>query len=179
MSIDVRSATSVRTMVMAPPAPASLAWQVFALFETGGRRVINEGRKDYDPARDIIVEPIRGNRHDARKVTVPLGGDFVMSVAVSKQLHVDGFGLFIGRRGNAHGFSWEWFDRADARTFLKRQGRSRLAVTLGSSFGCEELESVEFLDDAPLRYLDDITQPPGTHTHEVIIREGSVFKLRP
>jgi hypothetical protein len=177
MSIDVRSARSVRTMVMAPPAPASLEWQVFALFETGGRNVINEGRKDYDPARDLIVEPIRGNRHDARKVSVLLGADFVMSVAISKQLHIDGFGLFIGRRGNAHGFSWEWFDRADAKIFVKRQGNSRVAATLRRSFGGEELEAVEFLDDVALRYLDDITKPPGSHTHEVIVRRDSVFKL--
>jgi hypothetical protein len=177
MSIAVRSARSVATMVVAPPAPASLAWHVFVLFATGGRRVITEGRKDYDPARDISVEPIQGTRHDARKVSVPLSGDFVMSVAVSKQLHVDGFGLFISRRGNAHGFSWEWFDRADARIFLKRQGHSRVAVTLRRSFGCEELESVEFLDDVALRYLDDITKPPGTHTHEVVVGKDSVFKL--
>jgi hypothetical protein len=177
MSIDVRSARSARTLVMAPPAPASLAWQVFALFETGGRNVINEGHKDYDPARDTIVEPIRGNRHDARKVSIPLGGDFVMSVAVCKQLHVDGFGLFIGRRGNAHGFSWEWFDRVDAKIFLKRQGNSRVEVTLRRSFGWEELAGVEFLDDVALRYLDDITKPPGRHTHEVIVRKDSVFKL--
>jgi hypothetical protein len=164
-------------MVMAPPAPASLAWQVFVLFETGGRRVINEGRKDYNPARDLIVEPVRGNRHDARKISVPLGGDFVLSIAVSKQFHVHGFGLFVGRRGNAHGFSFEWFDRADARIFLKRQGHSRVAVTFRRSFGFEELDSVEFLDDVALRYLDDITKPPGTHTHEIVVGKDSVFKL--
>ena len=179
MSIAVRSARSVATLVVAPPAPASLAWQVFVLFDTGGRRVITEGRKEYDPERDIIVEPIRGTRHDARKVSVPFSGDFVMSVAVSKQLHVDGFGLFISRRGNAHGFSWEWFDRAGATLFQKRQGNSRVAVTVHRTFGAEELASVEFLDDVALRYLDDITKPPGTHTHEAIILKGSIFKLTP
>lgn len=177
MSIAVRSARSVATMVVAPPAPASLAWHVFVLFDTGGRRVITEGRKDYDPARDISVEPIQGTRHDARKVSVPLSGDFVMSVAVSKQLHVDGFGLFISRRGNAHGFSWEWFDRADATLFQKRQGNSRVTVTVHRTRGTEELACVEFVDDVALRYLDDITKPPGTHTHEVVIRKGSLFKL--
>lgn len=179
MSIAVRSARSVATLVVAPPALASLAWQVFVLFETGGRKVITEGRKDYDPARDIIVEPIVGTRHDARKLSVPLSADFMMSVAVSKQLHVDGFGLFISRRSNAHGFSWEWFDRAGASLFQKRQGNSRVAVTVHRARGAEELACVEFLDDVALRYLDDITKPPGMHTHEVIIRSGSIFKLAP
>ena len=166
-------------MVAPPVASPSVAWKIVVLFATGGRSVMNEGRKVYDPKQDIIVEPIRVARPDARKVSVSLSRDFVMSVAVSKQLQVDGFGLFVSRRGNAQGFSWEWFDRAGESLFLKRQGNSRVAVSVQNSFGYQELESIEFLDDVSLRYLDDITQPPGTHTHEVIIREGSVFKLRP
>ena len=173
------SARSVATLVAPPVASPSVAWKITVLYATGGRGVISEGRKVYDAKQDIIVEPIRVARPDARKVSVSLSSDWVMSVAVSKQVQVDGFGLFIGRRGNAHGFSWEWFDRAGASLFLKRQGQSRVAVAMQKSFGYEELESVEFMDDVALRYLDDITRPPGTHTHEVIIRAGSVFKLRP
>jgi hypothetical protein len=174
-----RSARSVATLVAPPAASPSIAWKIVVLFATGGRGVLSEGRKAYGAEHDVIVEPIRGARPDARKVSVSLSSDFVMSVAVSKQVHVDGFGVFISRRGNAHGFSWEWFDRAGESLFLKRQGNSRVAVRVQKSSGYEELESVEFLDDVALRYLDDITQPPGMHTHEVIIRERSVFKLRP
>ena len=140
---------------------------------------MSEGHKAYGAEHPVIIEPIRGARADARKVSVSLSSDFVMSVAVSKQVQLDGFGLFISRRGNAHGFSWEWFDRAGESLFHKRQGNSRVAVTVQKTFGYQELESIEFLDDVALRYLDDITQPPGTHSHEVIIREGSFFKLRP
>ena len=179
MSIASISARSVATLVAPPAALESLSWQAKVLFALGGRKVINEGRKKYDPARDIIVEPISGGRHDARKVSIPLGGDFLMSVAVSKQLHVEGFGLFISCRGNAHGFSWEWFDRAGPTMFHKRQGNARVAATLCHSAGYEELTSLEFRDEVALRYLDDITKPPGTHTHEVIIGKGSVFKLAP
>jgi len=45
--------------------------------------------------------------------------------------------------------------------------------------GYEELESVEFLDDIVLRYQDDMRKPPGTHTHEVLVRKGSVFRCAP
>jgi hypothetical protein len=173
------SPRSVATLVAPPVASPSVAWKVVVLFATGGRSVMSEGHKAFGAEHNVIVEPVRGARPDARKVSVPLSSDFVMSVVVSQQVQVNGFGLFISRRGNAHGFSWEWFDRDGHSLFRKRQGNSRVAVTVQKSFGYEELESVEFLDDVALRYLDDITQPPGTHTHEVIIREGSVFKLRP
>ena len=63
------------------------------------------------------------------------------------------------------------------RTAPSVSGRTGcLAVTKKKGPGYEELESIEFLDDTTLRYLDDMSKPPGTHTHEVIIRKGSVFK---
>lgn len=174
-----RSVRSVAALVPPPMATPSIAWTIVALFDTGGRGVMGEGRKAYGTEHDVFVEPIRNARPDARKVSLLLSRDFVMSVAVSKQVYVEGFGLFISRRGNANGFSWEWFDRAGESIFHKRQGNSRVAVTIHRSSGYQEIESIEFLDDVTLRYLDDITQPPGTHTHEVIIRAGSVFKLTP
>lgn len=178
MSIGFSRARSVATLVAPPAAPAFLTWQVSVLFETGGRSVINHGHKAYNVEHDIVVAPVRGGeRYNARTVSVHLGSDFVMSVCVSKQVQIQGFGLFISRRSNAQGFSWEWFDRAGAGIFEKRQGHSRVAATIHRSVGCEELECVEFLDDVALRYLDAITKPPGTHTHEVVIRKGSVFKL--
>ena len=178
MPIASTSARSVATLV-APVAPASLAWKVSMLFETGGRRVISEGRKTYDAAHDILVESVSGARPDVRKMSLLLSHDFVISVAVSKQVQIDGFGLFISRRGHAHGFSWEWFDRAGASLFQRRWCNSRVTVEVQGSLSSEELASVEFLDDVALRYLDDITKPPGMHTHEVLIRQGSVFKLAP
>ena len=179
MSIASTSGRRVATLVAPPAAPASLAWKVVVLFDTGGSGVLSEGRKAYDADRDILVEPVRGASHDARTVSIPLSSDFVMSVGVCQQVQVEGFGLFISRRGNAHGFSWEWFDRAGKTIFEKRQGYSRVAVTVRKSGGYEELESLEFVDDVTLRYLDHIAKPPGTHTHEVIVRKGSVFRLTP
>ena len=38
---------------------------------------------------------------------------------------------------------------------------------------------MEFLEDIVLRYLDDMAKPPGTHTHEVVIKKGSVLKVAP
>ena len=63
--------------------------------------------------------------------------------------------------------------------------RPRSAAYARPSFGrkktatYEELESVEFLDDIALRYLDDMAKPPGTFTHELVIRKGSVLRLVP
>jgi hypothetical protein len=178
MATGFSRARSVTTLVAPPAATASLAWQVSVLFETGGRSVVNEGRKPSDGVTDVFVTPVPGGeRYDARTVSVRLGSGFLLSVNVSRQIQIDGFGLFIGRRGYAHGFSWEWFDRAGATIFEKRQGHSRVAATIRRIAGCEELVAIEFLEDVALRYLDDVTKPPGTHTHEVIVRKGSIFKL--
>lgn len=104
---------------------------------------------------------------------------FALSASVYREARLDGFGLFIYRRGDDKGFSWEWFDREHGDVFLKRQGSGRLSVRVKQGADFEELESAEFLDDVMLRYLDDMAKPPGTHTHEVLIRKGSVFRVVP
>jgi hypothetical protein len=38
---------------------------------------------------------------------------------------------------------------------------------------------VEFLDDIVLRYLDDMAKSPGRHTHEILIKKGSVLRVAP
>ena len=88
--------------------------------------------------------------------------------------------MVVNERDNPNGFSWEWFDRDQADIFTKLQGSGRLKVSVARSGGMVELAAVEFLDDIVLRYLADIcTGKPGEHTHEIIIKKGSVFRLPP
>lgn len=96
---------------------------------------------------------------------------------VYREASIDGFGIVVYKRGDKNGFSWEWFDREEDGKFVKHQGSGRVFVTMKKDSGIEEVQSVEFLDDITLRYLDDMSKPPGTHTHEIIIRKGSVLKV--
>ena len=54
-----------------------------------------------------------------------------------------------------------------------------MSVTLERGPGYEELQSVEFLDDIVLRYVDDMTKPLGTITHEIIVQKGSILRVAP
>ena len=159
-----------------PPADESVSWRVIRLLELGGRQVIAEGEKAYDPYRDIVVKPVRGSAVDARTMSLPLGSGFALSVGVCKR-PLDGFGLFISRPADAQGFSWEWFDRDGAVVFHKRQGGGRVIADVTRGAGYEELAALQFLDEIVLRYLDDIRKPPGDFSHEIVIRKGSVFKF--
>jgi hypothetical protein len=98
---------------------------------------------------------------------------------VYREPKLDGFGLVIYRKGDDNGFSWEWFDREKGEMFQKLQGQGRVLVHVTKGPGYEELQSVEFMDDIIFRYLDDMAKPPGTHTHEVLVRKGSVLRLAP
>ena len=160
---------------VAPPAPAkSVSWRVIQLLELGGRRVLAEGERTYQPHRDIIVKPVRSSAVDARTVSLPLNNGFALSVSVAK-VPLVGFGLFISRPADANGFSWEWFDRDRGPVFERRQGHGRVSVEVTRGPGYEELAAVEFLDEVVLRYLDDIRKPPGAYSHEIAICRGSVF----
>jgi hypothetical protein len=162
---------------VAPPELAeSIRWRADRLLELGGRHVIAGGERTYHPSRDVAVKPVRGSVVDARTVSLPLGHGFALSVSVGKS-PLDGFGLFISRDADAHGFSWEWFDRDGVVVFQKRQGDGRVTVDVNRRPGCEELAAVEFIDEIVLRYLDDIRKPPGTCSHEIVIAKGSVFRF--
>lgn len=160
--------------------PETVAWEAYALVGPG-RELLGKGVKSYSPAKDIVVEEqgTDGGGSPAWQKSLLLDETFALSASVHREASLDGFGLVIFRRGDANGFSWEWFDRVQGNVFARRQGSGRVAITIKKAAGLEELESVEFLADATLRYLDDMKKPPGTHTHEVVIRKGSVFRITP
>jgi hypothetical protein len=162
--------------VAPPPVLESVSWRVFQLLHLGGRRMVAEGDRPYEPRRDVVVKPVWGSPVDARTLSLPLSHGFALSVTVSKT-PLEGFGLFISRPADANGFSWEWFDRDRGLLFEKRRGRGRVRVDVRRGRGYEELAAVEFVEEIALRYLDDIRKPLGTFSHEVIIGRGSVFNF--
>jgi hypothetical protein len=97
-------------------------------------------------------------------------GGFVLGTHVEPLDVLEGFGLFVLRRGE-RGFSWEWFDRGAGEVFDKLQGVGHLRVTTTQVGPKVELQSIEFLDDITLRYSDHIGS--GDDTHVVTVRKGS------
>jgi hypothetical protein len=157
----------------------TVTWEAVAL--SPGRGLLDKGTKSYLPSRDIIVRkegPGRGGR-PAWSKSLPLSDTFAVGASVYQERNLDGFGLFVSRRGDQRGFSWEWFERESGSTFRKLQGQGRVSVSVKKAADYEELEAVEFLDDIVLRYLDDMAKGPGTHTHEILIKKGSVLRVAP
>lgn len=161
-------------------AAETVTWEAVAL-SGPGRQVIARGVKTYSPKKDIVVQDQPAGRDGAAwwLKSLLLNDTFAVSASVHRERRLDGFGLAIYRRGDANGFSWDWFDRDEGATFRKLQGPGSVSVTIRKGPDYEELESVAFLDDVTLRYLDDMSKPPGTHTHEVVIRKGSVLRVAP
>jgi len=161
-------------------AAETVTWEAIALAGPG-RQLLAKGVKTYSPKKDILVQEQPPGRDGAVSwsKSLLLNDTFAVSASVHRVRRLDGFGLVVYRRGDAHGFSWDWFDREDGAIFRKLQGPGRVLVVATKGQDYEELESVEFLDDTTLRYLDDMSKPPGTHTHEVIIRKGSVLRVAP
>jgi hypothetical protein len=160
-------------------AAESVTWETKTIGQ-GGTTPIAKGVKTYSPAKDIIVRD--GPNKDGAPSWVKslvLDENFAIGASVHREQPLTGFGLMVFRRGDRDGFSWEWFDKANGSTFTKLQGSGRVAVKVKRQGEAEELTSVEFLEDVTLRYLDDMSKAPGTVTHEVVIRKGSVLALAP
>jgi TonB family protein len=162
------------------PAGETITWEASEL-RASGPNVIAGGIKTYSPEADIIVKERPKLNGDGVwwSKTLNLDDTFAISAAVYREPILSGFGLTVRMGGEEKGFSWEWFDLADGKVFRKRQGYGQVSVSFINGPGYQELQSVEFLDNIVLRYLDDMSKPPGTHTHEVIIRKGSVLTVAP
>jgi hypothetical protein len=158
-------------------AAETITWE--ATVEAGpGRALVGHGVRSYSPPADVVVQERKGvGGRPTWDQTLWLDEAFGVSLRSSRPSRIDGFGLFVTRRGDDNGFSWEWFDREEGVTFSRRQGPGRVSVSLVTGADGEDIRSIEFLDDVTLRYLDDMRKPPGTHTHEVMIRKGSVLRL--
>jgi hypothetical protein len=145
-----------------------------------GRQIVASGVKQYSPAKDIVVQERVGKSGERWwDKSLLLSDTFALAVNVHRQVSLDGFGLVVSRKDDQTGFSWEWFDRQRDGSYARRQGPGHLSVKLKKGAGYEEIESVVFLDDVVLRYLDDMSKPPGTHTHEVLAKKGSVLHVAP
>jgi hypothetical protein len=136
--------------------------------------------KTYSPAKDIVVRegPKKGDRPSWVKWLV-LDENFAIGASVHREQPLSGFGLMVFRREDKDGFSWEWFEQTEGSTFTKLQGSGRVSVQMNKVGKSEELASVEFLEDVTLRYLDDMSKPPGTVTHEVLVKKGSILAFAP
>ncbi len=159
----------------------TISFEAYELQPDGGRKLLARETRAYSPASDVVVvehRPARQGRHWSKRLGV--FGSFELEADVYQQPRLDGFGLVVEERGNPKGFSWEWFDRQEPEVFIKRQGSGRLKVSTAESGGLVELVAIEFLDDVTLRYLDDMSaKQPGEHTHEIVIKKGSVFRMPP
>jgi hypothetical protein len=154
-----------------------LTFEAFAVAPSGERERLAGGVQTYDPAKDIVIRESDGGGSTHWTKWIVLEGDFAISVSVYREPELTGFGMTVARPDD--GFSWEWFDLESGDVFLKRQGSARVKVTVLNGEGFQELQAVEFLDDVVLRYLDDMSKPPGTHTHELLVRKGSVVRVAP
>ena len=154
----------------------SITWQSVTLSPSGERQSVAEVVTKYDPASDVEVQ--RREKGPTSNYVI-LDENHALSADVPTGAVLEGLAFSVYRKGDDNSFSWEWFDRIDSTMFRKRQGAGRVRVTTKKAKDSEELQSIEFLDGIALRYLDDMKKPPGTHTHEVHIRKGSIFRIAP
>jgi hypothetical protein len=180
MTMTRRAALLLGALLSAAVLSAeTVTWEARALLGPG-RSPAGHGVKTYQVAADIVVRDRRAKDGGVSWTKwLKLDDTFAIGLDIQRVTTIDGFGLVVYRRGDEEGFSWEWFDRTAGAIFERRQGAGRVRVTTTKVGALEEIASVELLDDGVLRYLDDMSKPPGTVTHELLLRRGSVLKVAP
>ncbi|MBP6224994.1 MAG: hypothetical protein KA439_08035 [Rhizobacter sp.] len=95
----------------------------------------------------------------------------------------NGFGCWLRKSSSSiskpkyDGFSWEWYDQRMGTLYEKRQGRTAISLSLLQANGLTSMRSLTFLADTTFQVNMNERAEPGTYTHELRIRKGSVLPL--
>ena len=175
-------------MRLLPAALVALlvSWQAsaeplnYSIYKLQGSKsnLLAEDRLDYT-AGDIDVQKWRDHEgRPAWKKSLKLKEGFRIGAMVGRLDRPRGFGLWIAQDDSPAGFSWEWFVPDDGNVYKKLQGEGYLRAQFAKSEDGVVLQSVEFLTDVRLRFLEDVMLAPAKKkTHEVVVTQGSILRF--
>jgi hypothetical protein len=154
-----------------PGRPQTFSFEAFEVDRQGVRTLVGKKVLEYRPGSDVVVEQ---TAYSASSKTLPLGYGLRVSTDVYRERELTGFGLVVGK-DDSRCLSWEWFDRENGDVFRKLRGGGKVKVSAIGSASDQELVAIEFLDEIALSCKDD----ENGLVHEVRVKTGSVFKVKP
>lgn len=157
----------------------------FELFarESSGVRLIKEGTLQSSANETTVTRWPRDPKVLDKQLSLKSG--FVVGLGDHAESRLTGIGLWVKRlpspmeASQYPGFSWEWFDLSTGNTFQKRKGDGSIRITTRSIGERVLVERVEFLDDITFELNAKEDGAPGTYTHELRIKKGSVLAFSP
>jgi hypothetical protein len=157
-----------------------LSFEVFAIERDGQRAPVASGTVRYGIADVGVVRRTARDGSIFWEKTLALGASaFGVGVFLKADPIREHLGLFVSRSAEPEGFSWENFVSDDGSVFTHVQGLGQLRATFDPGPGPDHLRSMECLTDVTLRYIDDVMQRDvGDFSHEVVVKTGSVFRVR-
>ena len=159
-----------------PATPESLDFAIYRL--TGDvRTLIADGARNYTVSHIDVKKWGCSNGRQAWKRAIELGEGFSISVLVVRKDQATGFGLSVESINHPAGFSWEWFEPDNGDVYKKLQGEGYVRVTHAEHESGVEIQSVEFLSEVTLRFMEDVKEETGKKTHVVVVTQGSVFNF--
>ncbi|WP_440221761.1 hypothetical protein ACQQ2N_11730 [Dokdonella sp. MW10] len=155
----------------------------FELYAGGDvkRVLLASGSKQYSAADFDVSREERGGRAYGTRKVLELHDGFGVGI-LDTYKNAGGFGLTVEHLpvgSHPNEFSWEWYDPTTGNEYVKRQGRTKIAVTLEGLPVASEVRTIRFLEDAEFRYTADTCCDDGGKgsTHVLRILAGSVLEF--
>jgi hypothetical protein len=148
-----------------------------------GPRLTKTAAREYSVGDSVVTRWPRDPKVMDKEL--PLGNGFTVGLTDHAEPRVTGLGFWLKRvpspmeASQYPGFSWEWFDLSNSQVFEKRKGEGRILVQTRPVGGRALVERVEFLDDTTFQMNARREGAPGTYTHELRIKKGSVLVFLP
>jgi hypothetical protein len=160
-----------------PTDLSEVAFDVFTLDGTGARVPVSAGARQYSVSDVAVVRRIARDGSVFWEKWLPLGDSgFGIGVFLDEAPIREHLGLFVVRPSGRDPFSWENFVAEQGTVFVDDRG-GQLEAAFDAGPGPDHLKSLAFLADTALRYKDDV-MTDERFTHEVVVKKGSVFRVR-
>lgn len=168
--------------MVSPTFAETFSYELYAL-EAAGPRLVNSGTREYSAEGSVVTARPRDPKILDKEL--PLGNGYVVGLSDHGDSRLTGIGFWLRRVPSLMevspypGFSWEWFDLVGADLFEHRQGEGRIRIQTRTLGGRVLVERVEFLNDMTFQMNARPDGTPGTYTHELRIKKGSVLAFEP
>lgn len=160
----------------------SFSFELFAR-ESGGVRLVKAGTLQSSANETTVTRWPRDPKALDKQLSLQNG--FVVGLSDHEEKRLTGIGFWLKRQPSPMeasqypGFSWEWFDLSAGNTFTKRKGEGTIHITSRFIGGRVLIERVKFMDDMTFELNAREDGAPGTYTHELRIKKGSVLAFNP
>ena len=137
--------------------------------------VLASGERKYTVSDVEVEERTSKEGQQFWSKTLALTAEWAIGAHVTRDAPEDGFGIYVRGVSASRSFSWNWFTPESQGVYRHIKCGARVNAEFRQLGAESELRQMEFIDDTTLTFQADLMHRSQGHSHELIVRKGSIL----